>query len=40
MAAERARTDKAFAAFAALADRLDALAADWSRPWWRRLLAV
>jgi hypothetical protein len=39
LAAERARTDKAFAAFAALADRLDALAADLRRrPWWRRLV--
>jgi hypothetical protein len=37
LAAERARTEKAIAAFAALADRLDALAAERARPWWRRL---
>ena len=35
--AERARTEKAIAAFAALAERLDVLAAERSRPWWRRL---
>jgi hypothetical protein len=35
--AERARTDKAIAAFASLADRLDALAAERAKPWWRRL---
>jgi hypothetical protein len=35
--AERARTEQAIAAFAALAERLDALAAERSRPWWRRL---
>jgi hypothetical protein len=34
--AERARTSAAISAFAALADRLDALAAQ-RRPWWRRL---
>jgi len=34
--AERARTDKAIAAFASLAERLDALAEERSRPWWRR----
>ena len=28
---------KAIAAFASLADRLDALAAERARPWWRRL---
>jgi hypothetical protein len=33
----RARTEKAIAAFASLAERLDALAAARSRPWWRRL---
>ncbi len=36
LAAERARTGQAIAAFSALADRLDALAAERSRPWWRR----
>jgi len=29
-------TEKAIEAFSALADRLDALAAERSRPWWRR----
>jgi hypothetical protein len=28
---------KAIAAFAALAERLDALVAERARPWWRRL---
>jgi hypothetical protein len=38
LAAERAQTQKAIAAFAALAVRLDALAAERARrPWWRRL---
>jgi outer membrane murein-binding lipoprotein Lpp len=37
LAAEREKTDKAIAAFAALAERPDALAAERSRPWWRRL---
>jgi hypothetical protein len=37
LAAERERADKAIAAFAALADRLDALAAERARPWWKRL---
>ena len=37
LAAERARTEKAFAAFSALADRLDVLTAAPRRPWWRRL---
>jgi hypothetical protein len=37
LAAERAKTEKAIAAFAALAERLDALAAERARPWWRRL---
>jgi hypothetical protein len=36
LAAEQAKTEKAIAAFASLADRLDALAAQ-RRPWWRRL---
>jgi hypothetical protein len=35
--AERARTSEAIAAFSALADRLDALAAERAKPWWRRL---
>jgi hypothetical protein len=34
---ERARTSAAISAFSALADRLDALAAERARPWWRRL---
>jgi len=38
LAAERARSEKAIEAFAALAERLDALAAARSRPWWRRLV--
>ena len=37
LAAERAQTAKAIEAFAALAERLDALAAERARPWWRRL---
>jgi hypothetical protein len=37
LATEKARTEKAIAAFAALADRLDALAATRARPWWKRL---
>jgi DNA primase len=38
LTAERAQTAKAIEAFAALADRLDALAAaNQRRPWWRRL---
>jgi hypothetical protein len=36
LAAERAQTAKAIAAFSTLADRLDQLAAE-RRPWWRRL---
>ena len=35
--AERARTEKAIAAFASLAERLDAMAAERAKPWWRRL---
>jgi hypothetical protein len=35
--AEQAQTEKAIAAFAALAERLDALAAERAKPWWRRL---
>ena len=37
LAAERQRADKAIAAFASLAERLDALAVERARPWWRRL---
>jgi fused signal recognition particle receptor len=37
LAAEQAKTEKAIAAFASLADRLDALAAERAKPWWRRL---
>jgi hypothetical protein len=37
LVAERARTEKAIAAFADLAERLDQLAAERARPWWRRL---
>ena len=37
LTAEQAKTEKAIAAFAALAERLDALAAERARPWWRRL---
>ena len=38
LVAERARTEKTIAVFAALAERLEALAADRRRPWWRRLV--
>ena len=38
LAAEKARAGRAIEAFAALADRLDQLAADRARPWWRRLV--
>ncbi|HEY1865287.1 MAG TPA: hypothetical protein VGG77_16700 [Roseiarcus sp.] len=37
LAAERARADQTIAAFAALADKLEAIAAG-GRPWWRRLV--
>jgi hypothetical protein len=37
LAAEKARAGRAIEAFAALADRLDQLAAARARPWWRRL---
>jgi hypothetical protein len=37
LTAERARTERAIEAFAALADRLDQLATERARPWWRRL---
>ncbi len=37
LAAEQAKASAAIAAFASLADRLDALAADRARSWWRRL---
>jgi hypothetical protein len=36
--AEQAQTEKAIAAFSALAERLDALAAERAKPWWRRLV--
>ena len=38
LAAERAKAEKAIAEFAALADRLTTLAAERSRPWWRRFI--
>jgi hypothetical protein len=38
LVAERARTSAAISAFAALAERLDQLAATRARPWWRRLV--
>ena len=34
---ERMQTAKAIAAFSSLADRLDAMAAERAKPWWRRL---
>jgi hypothetical protein len=37
LAAERMKTEKAIVAFASLAERLDALAAERAKPWWRRL---
>jgi hypothetical protein len=37
LATERARTSAAISAFAALAERLDALATVRATPWWRRL---
>jgi hypothetical protein len=37
LAAERATTERAIGAFADLAERLDALANERARPWWRRL---
>ena len=40
LAAERARADKAIAAFASLAERLDALAVERTKPWWRRLVGL
>jgi hypothetical protein len=36
--AERARADAAIAAFASLADKLDRLAQERARPWWRRFV--
>jgi len=35
--AEQAKTLKAIETFGALVERLDALAAERARPWWRRL---
>jgi hypothetical protein len=40
LAAERAQTAKAIEAFRSLAERLDALAAERGRPWWRRLPGI
>jgi hypothetical protein len=37
LASEREQTARAIQAFADLADRLDQLAAERARPWWRRL---
>jgi hypothetical protein len=37
LADERAKTEKAIAAFASLAERLDAMAAERAKPGWRRL---
>ncbi|MGO9421176.1 hypothetical protein [Roseiarcus sp.] len=37
LAVEQAKASAAIEAFASLADRLDALAADRARSWWRRL---
>jgi hypothetical protein len=37
LAAERAQTEKAIAAFSAVEALLDTLAAERARPWWRRL---
>ncbi len=39
LTAEKAKTEKAIEAFSALADRLDGLAAERSRPWWKRLVS-
>jgi hypothetical protein len=39
LALEQARTTQAIAAFSTLADRLDALAAERAKPWWRRIRA-
>jgi hypothetical protein len=35
--AGRAKSEKAISAFATLAERLDALAAERAKPWWRWL---
>jgi len=40
IAAERAQTEKAIAAVSSLAERLDALAAERAKPWWRRLTGL
>jgi two-component sensor histidine kinase len=37
LTAEKAKTTKAIEAFASLAERLDALAAERAKPWWKRL---
>ena len=36
LSVERAQAERAIAAFASLAERLDALAAERAKPWWRR----
>jgi hypothetical protein len=33
-----AKAERAIAEFSALADRLDQMAAERSRPWWRRVM--
>jgi hypothetical protein len=38
LAAAEARVDRAIAAFSAIAQSFDALAAERSRPWWRKLV--
>ena len=40
LTAEQAKTEKAIAAFASLAERLDALATRRARPWWHRLVGA
>ena len=40
LVAERATTARAIAAFSTLVERLDALAAERARPWWRRLISA
>jgi hypothetical protein len=39
LVAERMMTEKAIAAFVSIMERLDALAEERARPWWRRLRA-
>jgi hypothetical protein len=40
LAAERARTEKAIEVFAVQASRLDRLAEERAKPWWRRFVAL